>query len=172
PLRRSAGRAGHHVLPRSERKRARVQELPSSRGRVRHVSRASVVVIGAGVMGTSAAYHLAARGWRNIVVLDRAPCAGLGSTGRATGGFRAQFSTPVNVKLSLLAREKLQRFEEETGVDPGFVQAGYLWLASSEAEREILRGALDVQHASGLAESYEAGLEEVAAINPGARGDG
>jgi len=136
------------------------------------VSGASVVVIGAGIMGTSAAYHLAARGWRNIVVLDRAPRAGLGSTGKATGGFRAQFSTPVNVKLSLLARDKLQRFEEEIGVDPGYAQAGYLWLASSEAEREILRGALAVQHAAGLEESYEATLDEVSTINPAASLDG
>lgn len=133
----------------------------------------SVVVIGGGIMGASAAYHLAARGWRDIRVLDGAPRAGFGSTGRATGGFRAQFSTTVNVKLSLLAREKLGRFHDEIGVDPGYVQAGYLWLAGSEREREILRGALQVQHAAGLRESYEVqSLEDVAAINPAASLDG
>jgi len=47
------------------------------------------VIVGSGVMGASAAYHLAARGHRDIVVIDRAPAPGAGSTARATGGFRA-----------------------------------------------------------------------------------
>src|SRR5262249_3266057 len=125
-LRRTARRASHDVLSRPKWQRARVQDVPPSRERVRDVSGASVVIVGGGVMGASVAYHLAARGWRDVVVLDRATGPGLGSTGRATGGFRAQFSTTVNVKLSLLAREKLQRFEDEIGVDPLYTPAGYL----------------------------------------------
>jgi sarcosine oxidase, subunit beta len=88
--------------------------------------RAAVAVIGGGVIGASLAWHLAARGRRDIVVLDRAAAPGAGSTGRATGGFRAQFGTAVNVRLSLLAREKLLRFGEEIGVDPGYAPVGYL----------------------------------------------
>jgi len=133
---------------------------------------ASVVIIGGGIMGASAAYHLAARGWKDVLVVDRAPGPGLGSTGRATGGFRAQFSTTVNVKLSLLAREKLKRFGEEIGVDAGYEQAGYLWLAGSERERGILRDALAVQHAAGATETYEASLDEIATINPAANLEG
>ncbi|HEV8479836.1 MAG TPA: FAD-dependent oxidoreductase [Candidatus Eisenbacteria bacterium] len=133
---------------------------------------ASVVIIGGGIMGASAAYHLAARGWKDVLVLDRAPRPGLGSTGRATGGFRAQFSTAVNVKLSLLAREKLMRFGDEIGVDAGYMQAGYLWLAGSERERGLLRDALAVQHAAGATETYEASLDEVATINPAANLEG
>lgn len=66
---------------------------------------AEIVIIGAGVMGASAAYHLALRGCKNILVIERGPEPGRGSTGKATGGFRAQFSTPVNVRLSALTRE-------------------------------------------------------------------
>ena len=95
---------------------------------------AAVAVIGGGVMGASAAYHLALRGWRDVVILERGSAAGEGSTGRATGGFRAQYGTPVNVRLSLLAREKLCRFEAETGVDPGYAPRGYLWIAADESE--------------------------------------
>ncbi|HSK75710.1 MAG TPA: FAD-dependent oxidoreductase, partial [Thermoanaerobaculia bacterium] len=62
---------------------------------------AEVVILGAGVMGASVAWHLASRGCRDVLVLDREPALGLGSTGRATGGFRAQFATEVNIRLSL-----------------------------------------------------------------------
>src|SRR6476619_3390589 len=96
------------------------------------------VIVGSGVVGASAAYHLAARGHRDIVVIDRAPAPGAGSTARATGGFRAQYGTAINVRLSLLARSKLLAFREETGVDPGYLPAGYLWLAVSEAELRAL----------------------------------
>jgi sarcosine oxidase subunit beta len=130
------------------------------------MTRASVAVIGAGVMGASAAYHLARSGWRDILLLDCSGGPGEGSTGRATGGFRAQFGTAVNVRLSLLAREALGRFKDEIGADPGYVQAGYLWLAQSEAEREALRAALRVQHECGLTEAVEIGLDEIGRLNP------
>ena len=130
------------------------------------MSGASVVIVGGGVMGASAAYHLARRGWRDVLILDRSPRPGLGSTGRATGGFRAQFSTAVNVKLSLLAREKLRRFEDEVGVDPLYVPAGYLWLARTEKDLELLRDAQAVQHAAGLAEAREVDGGEIASLNP------
>jgi sarcosine oxidase, subunit beta len=130
------------------------------------MSGASVAVIGGGVIGASVAYHLARRGWRDVVVLDRGPAAGGGSTGRATGGFRAQYATAVNVRLSLLAREKLRCFEAETGVDPGYVECGYLWLAGSAEELAELERAQRIQHAEGLTEAVLLGLDDIAAVNP------
>src|ERR687898_2880486 len=115
----------------------------------------SVVIIGAGVMGASVAYHLAARGWRDVVMLDRSAAPGQGSTGAATGGFRAQYATAINVRLSLLARKKLLAFKDETGIDPGYLPAGYLWLATSPAELAELRTGLEVQRAAGLHEAIE-----------------
>lgn len=133
---------------------------------------ASAVIVGGGVIGASVAYHLAARGWRDVVVLDRGARPGLGSTGAATGGFRAQFATAINVRLSLLARERLARFAEDTGVDPGYAPAGYLWLAGSEAEMASLRAARAVQHAEGLREAREVGVAEIARLSPAVRLDG
>jgi len=133
---------------------------------------AALAVIGGGVMGASVAYHLATRGRRDVVILDRADGPGAGSTGRATGGYRAQFGTAINVRLSLLAREKLLRFADETGVDPGYVPAGYLWLATSAAELDALRKGREVQHAEGLHEAAEVSPDDIARLNPAIRLDG
>src|SRR5687768_10911005 len=127
---------------------------------------AEFVIVGGGVVGASVAFHLAARGGGDVLVLERGALPGEGSTGRATGGFRAQFSTPVNVKLSLVAREKLLRFKDETGVDPGFEQRGYLFLARRAEELAALHAAQGVQHACGLREARRVGHREAAELNP------
>jgi len=133
---------------------------------------ASVAVIGGGVIGASVAYHLALRGWRDVLILDRGAGPGEGSTSRATGGFRAQYATAINVRLSLLAREKLCRFEAETGVDPGYSRAGYLWLGADESELAALREGQRIQRAAGLIEAVEVGPEEIARLNPALVTDG
>ena len=127
---------------------------------------AAVVVVGGGVIGASVAYHLAARGEHDVIVLDRAPRAGDGSTGRATGGFRVQFASAVDVQLSLLAREKLLRFAAETGGDCGYVPAGYLWIATNDEELASLRAALRVQRANGVDDAAEVDAAAVAELNP------
>lgn len=133
---------------------------------------AEAVIVGGGVVGASVAYHLAARGVRDVVVLERGARPGEGSTGRATGGFRAQFGTAVNVRLSLLSREKLLRFREETGVDPDFRQRGYLFVAASEVELEALVSAQSVQHECGLLEACAVTAAEVARLNPALNSEG
>jgi sarcosine oxidase subunit beta len=130
-----------------------------------------VLIIGAGVTGASIAHHLASLGIRDVAVIDRAPGLGGGSSPRATGGFRAQFETEVNVRLSMLSREKLLRFEEETGVDPGFAQHGYLFLARSPEVLEGLREAVAVQHACGATESRVISAAEARTINPAIQDD-
>lgn len=125
-----------------------------------------VVILGAGIMGASAAWHLARRGVRGIVLLERGAAAGAGSTARATGGFRAQYATPINVRLSLLARAKLASFESDTGVDPGYAPHGYLWLASRERELAALADARRIQHASGLAEALPVTPDDIRRLNP------
>ena len=130
---------------------------------------ASVVIVGAGVMGASVAYHLAARGCSDVLLLDRCAGPGQGSTGAASGGFRAQYATAINVRLSLLAREKLLRFEDEIGTDPGYRAAGYLWLAVSEAELGSLRTAMDVQRGAGLHEATEVDVDDARRLNPAIR---
>ena len=131
-----------------------------------NLDRAAIALVGGGVIGASVAYHLALRGVRDIVLLDRGEGPGAGSTAKATGGFRAQFDTAINVRLSLLAREKLRVFAEEIGADPGYVEAGYLWIASSEQTFAILRDGLHVQQAEGLREAEEIGVEQIGRLNP------
>jgi sarcosine oxidase subunit beta len=132
---------------------------------------ADVVIVGAGVVGASVSWHLRRLGVREVVLLEREAEPGLGSTGRATGGFRAQYATGINVRLSLLAREKLLRFEEEVGVDPGYLPAGYLWLARTAQQLEALRAAQAVQHAAGLTEARILIGDEIARVNPHLRMD-
>ena len=124
-----------------------------------------VVVAGGGVIGASVAWHLASRGCRDVLVLDRAPEPGGGSTGRATGGFRTQFATEVNIRLSLLSREKILRFQEEVGADPGYHPHGYLFLAGDEAQLEALRALRPLQRSLGV-EVEEVGPEDIQRINP------
>jgi sarcosine oxidase subunit beta len=125
-----------------------------------------IVIAGAGVIGASVAYHLAKRGCKDIVVIDRGEDFGAGSTLKATGGFRAQFDNETEVRLSLLSREKLRAFEDEIGVDSGYRPYGYLFLACNEQELDDLRRAQSVQHACGLHEAQMLSAEEVRAINP------
>src|SRR5512138_1688641 len=94
---------------------------------------ADIVIIGGGVMGASAAYHLAKCGIKNIVLLEREEFFGTGATGRCAGGVRYQFSTAINVKLSIESLPMIERFKEEIGQDVRYQQCGYLLVATNEA---------------------------------------
>jgi sarcosine oxidase subunit beta len=135
------------------------------------VKSADVVVIGAGVIGCSIAWHLASRGVKNVRVVDRASDFGAGSTPRATGGFRSQFGTKVNVRLSMLSREKLLRFEDEIGVDSGYRPYGYLFMARTRHELDELMTAQEVQHACGVKEARTISAAEIREINPAVHDD-
>ncbi|MBK6646485.1 MAG: FAD-binding oxidoreductase [Anaerolineales bacterium] len=93
---------------------------------------ADILIIGGGVMGASAAYHLAKRGAKNIVLLEKESHFGTGATGRCAGGVRYQFSTEINVTLSLHSLPMIERFREELGQDPGYHKYGYLLAATNE----------------------------------------
>ncbi|HEX6750198.1 MAG TPA: FAD-binding oxidoreductase [Longimicrobium sp.] len=133
---------------------------------------ADVVVIGGGVIGASVAYHLAARGCSGVRVLEREPRPGQGSTGKATGGFRCQFGSDVGVRLSLLSKEKLLRFADETGVDPGYRPCGYLFLADDAVTLNLLLASQTVQHAAGALDPRAVTPEEAKEINPAISIDG
>ena len=126
---------------------------------------ADVIVVGAGVIGASCAFHLARAGLR-VIVLEGAAAPGAGSTSRATGGFRAQYATAINIRLSLLARQRLLAFHDDTGVDPGFVAVGYLWLATSQRELAALVDANQLQRHEGLTDACIVDPAAIAEINP------
>jgi sarcosine oxidase subunit beta len=111
---------------------------------------APVVIIGAGCIGASIAYHLGRRGVRGVVVLEKEPFAGAGSTSKAAGGVRAQFSTPINVRLSMLSVTHYERFAAEMGCDPVFFQVGYLFVVTDEAQWRAFQAQADMQRGLGL----------------------
>jgi sarcosine oxidase, subunit beta len=132
----------------------------------------STLVIGGGVIGASVAWHLLQRGERDVLIVDASPGPGHGSTGKASGGYRAQYANTINVRLSLLARAKLQRFADDTGVDPGYNPVGYLFLADDDATLASLAEARAIQQAAGLTEACALSAQEAAAISPNVRMDG
>lgn len=110
---------------------------------------ADVIIIGAGVIGTSIAYHLARLGCRDVVVLEK-NYIGSGSTEKCPGGIRQQFSTESNIRLSVESVRFFERFEEETGHAADFRQNGYLILATSEDELDTLRHGMALQRELGV----------------------
>jgi sarcosine oxidase subunit beta len=95
---------------------------------------AQVVIVGGGVMGASIAYHLAERGMKDILLLERDKFFGQGATGRCAGGVRYQFATEVNVRLSIASLPMLKRFEEELGWAIDYIKCGYLFLLTNQKD--------------------------------------
>jgi sarcosine oxidase subunit beta len=110
---------------------------------------ASTVIIGGGVVGCSVAYHLAKRGQRDVVVLER-EAVGSGTTSKAAGGIRAQFATETEIRFSLESIAVFDRFEDEFGVDIGYRRIGYLFLISDEAQRRGFRERMALQRRLGV----------------------
>jgi sarcosine oxidase subunit beta len=126
---------------------------------------ADVVVIGGGIMGASTAYHLGRRGCTNVVVLEAAEMFGLGSTGLNAGGIRHQFATRVNVELSKLSIEMMERFPSEMDQELGIKRCGYLLMVDTEADLEQFRGNVALQNGYGVP-SRVVSREDIAALAP------
>ncbi len=114
------------------------------------MSAADVVIIGGGIVGSSIAWHLTDAGCKRVVVLEREKHQGKGSTGKSMGGVRAQFSTPVNIQMSLYSIPFYAGFEERTGHESGYRPQGYLFLAITPAHLGYLRTNMEKQVALGL----------------------
>ncbi|MGD0878326.1 MAG: FAD-dependent oxidoreductase [Anaerolineales bacterium] len=111
---------------------------------------ADVVIIGGGVMGASTAYHLALRGQKNILLLEKDEFFGQEATGRCAGGVRYQFSTEINVRLSILSLPMLERFKEETGQEINFRKCGYLFVLTQPEDVKTFRHSLELQQGLGV----------------------
>jgi sarcosine oxidase subunit beta len=105
---------------------------------------AEVAIIGGGINGASAAYHLARRGCTDVAILEKDLLA-QASTGLSAGGIRQQFSHPANIRLSQEAVRVFERFEQEFGVNMEFRQVGYLFLAQSEAVWQEFLANVEIQ---------------------------
>ncbi|HET6395007.1 MAG TPA: FAD-binding oxidoreductase [Blastococcus sp.] len=131
------------------------RQLPSS---------ASVVVIGGGVMGLSTAFHLASRGVRDVVLLDKGGL-GSGSTSKAAGGVRAQFSDPVNVALGARSLETFCNFPALFGQEIDLHQVGYLFLLSTPESVAAFETNVALQNDLGVP-SRMVGVEEARRLSP------
>lgn len=126
---------------------------------------ADVVIIGGGIMGASTAYHLAARGCTDVVLLESAELFGLGSTGLNAGGVRHQFATRVNVELSRLSIEMMERFADEMDQPLGLRRCGYLFLLDNDRDLAQFRTNVALQNSLGVP-SRIVSVPEIAAIAP------
>ncbi len=98
---------------------------------------ADVVIIGAGIQGLSAAYHLAKLGIRDVVVVET-EFIGAGSSGRSASILDRHHDQESKARLAQYAFERYLTFEEELGIDPEYRPIGYLSLAV-ESSAESLR---------------------------------
>ncbi len=101
-------------------------------------------------MGCSVAWHLAQRGITNVVLLEREPQLGTGSTGKNAGGFRHQFSNSANIALSLESIALMKDFEAIVGAPIDFHQDGYLFLLSKSANVDQFKRNVALQQQHGV----------------------
>lgn len=127
---------------------------------------ADIVVVGGGVVGASAAYHLAAAGAGKVLLLERADHLAAGSTGACAGGFRFQFSSEVNVRLSKASVPMITGFTEEHGLSLDVAQDGYLFLVRGERLWEDFVEANRLHRSLGV-EAEVLTPEEAGALAPG-----
>ena len=111
---------------------------------------ADAVVIGGGIIGLSVAFHLAKAKYGQIVVLEKEELLGMGATTKAAGGIRAQFSTKVNIQMSMLSERLFEQFKEDTGSDALFDQVGYMFLLRTDEEVEQFTKHYELQKSLGL----------------------
>ena len=120
--------------------------------------RASIAIIGGGIIGASIAYHLAFRNVTDVVVLDKSK-AGSGSTAAALGGFRHQFSSELSTKLSIESVAEIGKFKDITGYDPLVRYDGYLFIASRNESLQQLQRNRKFQTDLGIPVEFLSGKE-------------
>lgn len=114
-------------------------------------NKASIVIIGGGIIGCSVAFNLAKKGMKDIVVLEKNFLAS-GATGRCGAGVRQQWGTHQNCLLARESMRILENISDTLGeqVDIELKQRGYLLLSFSENETEQFVRNLEVQHSLGI----------------------
>ena len=132
---------------------------------------AEVVIIGGGIVGSSIAYHLTAAGCTDVLVVERESAQGKGSTGKSMGGVRAQFSTPINIQMSLYSIPFYASFDEQLGHPAGYRPQGYLFCATNEKHLAYLRTNFEKQGAMGLKDVRLVSAEEIRNLFPQLRSD-
>src|SRR5207253_4768861 len=138
---------------------------------VQLMQNAEVVIIGGGIVGSSIAYHITAAGCTDVLVIERESGQGKGSTGKSMGGVRAQFSTPINIQLSLYSIPFYASFDERLGYPCDYRPQGYLFCATSEGHMAYLRANFEQQVALGLKNVRLVDGDEIRGMFPHLRAD-
>jgi sarcosine oxidase, subunit beta len=126
--------------------------------------RARVVIIGGGVIGASIAFHLAEAGTPDVLLLERDALAS-GSTARAAGGVRTQFSDELNIRIALRSIEAFMRFAERPGGEIDLHQVGYLFALTTPEQVDAFTASIELQQRLGVP-SRLLTPDEAGALNP------
>jgi sarcosine oxidase, subunit beta len=126
--------------------------------------RARVVIIGGGVIGASIAFHLAEAGTPEVLLLERDALAS-GSTARAAGGVRTQFSDELNIRIALRSIEAFMRFAERPGGEIDLHQVGYLFALTTPEQVDAFSAGIELQNRLGVPSRLLA-PDEIGALNP------
>ena len=126
---------------------------------------ASVVIIGGGVMGTSIAFHLAEAGVGDVLLLERDQLSS-GSTSKAAGGVRAQFSDPVNIALGARSLLAFEDFPRRPGQAIDLHQVGYLFVITAEDDLAAYQESVALQNEMGVPTRLIS-AQEAARLSPG-----
>ncbi|MFQ5677717.1 MAG: NAD(P)/FAD-dependent oxidoreductase, partial [bacterium] len=118
------------------------------------IQKADVVIIGAGVIGCSIAYYLGKRGITDVVLIEKEAFPGSGSTSRANGGIRAQFTTEANIRMSLLSMDLLDEMDEEMRSQSGYSKAGYLFVTADPENLQQLEKNIAFQKNLGVSVDF------------------
>jgi sarcosine oxidase subunit beta len=108
-----------------------------------------VVIAGGGVIGTSCAFHLAEAGVEGVVLVERGQL-GSGSSGRAAGGIRAQFSDVINVALAKRSLAAFEDFGRRPGAEIDLHRVGYLFVLTREQDLEVFERGIERQRRLGV----------------------
>ena len=112
------------------------------------VYEAEVVIIGGGAVGLGTAYQLSRNGFKNIWILEQEPYLGGKSTLKCAGGFRHQFSSKVNVEMSILSYEILNNLSRERG--SFFNNCGYMFALTEEDTMQEYADSVLLQNSLGV----------------------
>ncbi|MEW5922397.1 MAG: FAD-binding oxidoreductase [Candidatus Zixiibacteriota bacterium] len=111
---------------------------------------ADVVVIGGGIIGLSTAFQLARLNYGKIIVLEKELFLGTGATAKCAGGIRAQFTTKINIEMSMKSEEMLVNFEKENDYPVVFEQNGYMFLIFNDQQLAEFTRSVELQRSLGL----------------------
>jgi len=134
------------------------------------MERASVVIVGGGVMGTSIAFHFAEAGVEDVLLLERGEL-GSGSTSKGAGGVRAMFSDELNVRIALRSLDAWAAFGERPGWEIDLHRVGYLFLLDSDADVTEFEHGVELQNRLGVP-SRMVSVDEAHELSPLAGLDG